>query len=130
MTFASISTQPRHIARSMCLLAALSSVAALAQDIPEGSSARQIGSDNVANTAGPSIVNFNGTNEILYTNHSNDTLYADPGLTGNPTNTGIAVGGLFQVKATVLNNTLYVSYISSAGVPSLASSTNGVTVFV
>ena len=96
MTFASISTQPRHIARSMCLLAALSSVAALAQDIPEGSSARQIGSDNVANTAGPSIVNFNGTNEILYTNHSNDTLYADPGLTATQLIPALPSAGCFR----------------------------------
>ena len=97
----------------------------IAQGIPALSSAVQIGSDNVVNTGGPSIVYFNGMNEILYSNHSNQHLFADPGVSGHPTDTGIVVGGSGQVKATVFNNTLYVSYVGPSGI-FLATSTDGI----
>jgi hypothetical protein len=128
--FSRVSAQPRLLL--MCLLVALSSVPALAQDIPEFAPATAI-SDNVATTAGPVIVNLGGTNEVIYTDHVTNELAvgvaADATTTAIPNgraavNSSITVSGLGQVKATVLNSTVYVSYIGSSGFPELATSTS------
>jgi hypothetical protein len=134
--FSRVSTQPRLLL--MCLLMTLSSVPALAQNVPKFGGATQINfgtmAADVPNTSGPVIVNFNGTNLLLFVQRESGNNIATQTLTleeagstipsavpnAIPFSTGIVCNGLGQVKATVLNGILYVSYINDSGRPALA----------
>jgi len=85
--------------------------------------------DNDANQGSPTLVEFNGSVALYYVNHSNNTIYVDIGLTGNPQSTGIVVNSaeLTDVGAVVLNGDVLISYVSSAGNVTFALSSNGVS---
>jgi hypothetical protein len=99
---------------------------AQAQIIPFNSPTQLI--DNDANQGSPTIVLFGGDLYLYYVNHSNNTIFVDVNITGNPQSTGIVVNSaeLTDVGAAVINGTMLISYVGTNNNLEFATSTNGV----
>jgi hypothetical protein len=82
------------------------------QTINFGSAVQLI--DNDANQGSPTIIVFNNSLVMYYVNHSNNTIYVDFGLTGNPSSTGIVVNSteLTDVGVCVLNGKVLLTFVS------------------
>ena len=90
--------------------------------------------DNDANQGSPTIIAFNNQLVMYYVNHSNNTIFVDFGLSGNPRSTGIAVWSaeITDVGAAVLFPcggftcpTVLLSYVSPNQSATFATSTDG-----
>lgn len=90
--------------------------------------------DNDANQGSPTIIAFNNQLVMYYVNHSNNTIYVDRGLTGNPQSTGIQVWSaeITDVGAAVLFPcgsftcpTMLLSYVNPNQSATFATSTDG-----
>jgi len=84
--------------------------------------------DNDANQGSPTIIVFNSQLVMYYVNHSNNTIYVNFGLSGNPSSTGIVVNSaeLTDVGAAVLNGKVLISWVAPDNNLTFALSTNGV----
>jgi hypothetical protein len=87
--------------------------------------------DSVVGTGSPFTYTYYNTNSTLYVNHGNAPNYImqdNSGSLNSPSSTGIAVGngGLGDVTAAQLGTNVYMSYLSTSNVPSIAVSPDNV----
>jgi len=83
--------------------------------------------DNDANQGSPTIIWYKSEPVMYYVNHSNNTIYVDFGLSGNPISTGISVysAELTDVGAAVLGSQVLISYFEPNQSVAFALSSNG-----